>query len=67
MPGAGVVLVALIPGTSPVGRVDRDPASDRARDAGAELLVQRLLLLAEEHVAMVDDTLGLCAANAPAG
>src|SRR5205807_6426870 len=37
----------------PVQRIDRDDA-DRARYGGADLAVVALLLVAEEHVAMVD-------------
>ncbi len=37
----------------PVQRIDGDDA-DRARHAGADLAVVVLLLVAEEHVAMVD-------------
>jgi hypothetical protein len=37
----------------PVQRIDGDDA-DRARHAGADLAVVVLLLIAEEHVAMID-------------
>ena len=37
----------------PVQRIDGDD-SDRARHAGADLVVVVLLLIAEEHVAMID-------------
>src|SRR5215212_10816189 len=39
-----------------VGRVDRDRAAGDAGHAGAELFVGSLLLFAEEHVAVVDNS-----------